>query len=558
MKIALLQCNTSAGDIEGNTEKIVAAVRKATADGVNLCITSELAISGVGLKNILEAPFFLERCQEALVSIAEIFKDGPSIIIGSPVHRVLDAEKKAASAAILLQDGKVKVISRKIFCGLGENISYFECGFSCGLITIAGWRFGIVLCEDVWGENSFWKRPHTNTHNPLMELVMRGVDAIIHLGASSFFIDDITQRKSILAHVAARHHIHLFSSNLIGGNDNIVYHGNSLIIDSTGMLIRQGKFFEEDIVIHNMGSTAINSVAEYVDIVNEEFCWKALVLGTKDFVQKSGFKKVIIGLSGGIDSALVATIARDALGAENVLAVLMPSPYTSEQSGIDAMELAKRLGIKTHTVPIAAAMQVYENILNPILNMYSEKNEIPSVTYENIQSRIRGSILMALSNAINALVLNAGNKSEIAMGYCTLYGDSVGALAVIGDVSKTDVYNLANWYNMHNKEEIIPLAIIERAPTAELRPNQLDTDSLPPYNELDPIVEALLRGSSEHQNNVADDIEKERKSALGIDICNKIIHAEYKRKQLPMALRLSKKTFGIGWKVPVVSKYNIF
>ena len=560
MKIALLQCNTVAGDVKGNAGRIVAAVRQAADMGVSLCVTSELALSGVAPQALLMAGGFMEGCRHALHQMAEELADGPAVLVGAPVANPARTGKCASNAAVVLQKGVCGVVSRKVFCALGDDARYFERGVSCGLMTLEGWRLGVVICEDAWGSNSFWKIQHANAHNPLMELVTRGVDAIVHLAASPYVLEGQGTREHMLSHVAARHHVHLFSANLVGGNDDVVYHGQSLAFGPTGSLLARGTPFEEDVVVLDTGGSPGSSgtIAPACGCVEEE-CWRALVLGTRDYVRKCGVSRVALGLSGGMDSALVAAVAAEALGAENVRGVLLPSPYTSRESLEYAAQLDANLHIETVTVPIAPIMGAFEAALDPVLAPSDESD----VTFENIQARIRGALLMAIANRERRMVLNTANKSESAMGYCTLYGDAVGALGVIGDVPKTMVYRLARWYNDLRGSDVIPESILQRPPTAELRPGQLDSDSMPPYDILDPIVERLMDPIVEEEMQV-EGREKavlpgdaERRPDMESEVYARLCRAEFKRRQAPMALRVSRRAFGAGWRVPVVTHYSL-
>lgn len=584
MKIAIVQCNSVAGDIGGNAARIVAAARQAAADGASLCVTPELALCGVAPRNLLNLASFVEECQKVLAEMATALMHGPAVLVGAPVPCALGLGKNAANAAVLLDGGAVTVVSRKVFHAYGEagdDARYFERGVSCGLITLEGWRFGIVLCEETWGNTSFWKISHVNAHNPLMELVARGVDAIVHLGASSFDMRDEGSRKNMLSHVAARHHVHLLSANMVGGNDDAVYQGQSLVFSPTGSLLARGKAFEEDIVWLDTASTANDfgsaspltaatlttpSSTSSVSTVSsatplgpafecmEQACWQALVLGTRDYVRKSGFSQVVLGLSGGMDSALVAAIAAEALGPQNVLGVLMPSPYTSEESVTYALQLANNFGMQTRTIAIGPLMESYAQVLLPVLGHAHSQGDCDT-TLENIQARIRGNILMAFANSQHRIVLNTGNKSEAAMGYCTLYGDAVGALAVIGDLSKSEVYQLAHWSNTHNVISGIPQEIIDRPPTAELRPGQLDSDTMPPYSVLDPILHKLMGGLAYQSED--DDTPSDASAALEQGLYSRVLRAEFKRRQSPMPLRMNRVSFGTGWRVPVVLRYSV-
>ncbi len=531
-------------------EKILRAVKNATSSGAGLCITPELALCGVDPQNLLFSPGFVEGCHRALQHMAKQLKGGPAVLVGAPIATARGRD--LTNAAVLIHNGNFSVVSSKILAQNSANPSqlYFENGASCGLITLAGWRLGVVLCEDDPQNNTFWKTQYQNAQNPLTELIASGVDGIVHMAANAYVMHAQEQREHILSHVAARHHIHLFSANGVGGNDTTIYAGQSLAFGPTGSLLARGYAFEEDLV---MVDTA---VANELSIMNapsdHEQCWKALVLGTKDYVQKSGLKNVIIGLSGGLDSAMVAAIAVEALGKKHVQGVCMPSPYTSQESLDYAQALAENLGIPMHTIAIEPLMHSFESALNPLLASYEKPEN--DVTFENIQARIRGSLLMALANGSQSMVLNTGNKSEGAMGYCTLYGDAVGGLSVIGDVPKSQLFELAAWYNTQYPDKAVPQGIIDRPPTAELRPNQLDSDSLPPYDALDASMQRILHARLEAPNNTHDSQEDQ---ALDDHVLRSITKAEFKRRQCPPALTISTSSFGKGWCIPVLSKVQL-
>ncbi|MDD4702561.1 MAG: NAD(+) synthase, partial [Desulfovibrio sp.] len=506
MKIALLQCNSVTGDVAGNMERILENVQQAAAAGADLCVSPELALCGVAPGHYLCADDFAEGCRKALDHMAETLKGGPALLVGAPVPSVY-ASGLLSNAAVLVHKGTWQVSSRKIYQGGqsggqgsgpdAEDRRYFDRGISCGILTLGGWRMGVVLCEDAHSEEeAFWKTRYTSGHNPLMELVQRGVDALIHMAAAPYSEGAQAASEHMLSHVAARHHIHLLSVNLVGGNDSRVYHGQSLVFDPTGQLLARGKAFEEDVLVVDTARNASASASSGVKSPEplcasvEEDCWLALTLGTRDFVRKCGAEKVVVGLSGGIDSSLVCCVAAEALGAQNVTGVLMPSPYSSDGSVADALSLAHNLGVATITLPIEPAMTALAQVLAPGLDIFAAQPG--DTTFENLQARIRGTLLSSLANRANALVLNTGNKSEAAMGYSTLYGDTVGALAVIGDLTKTQTYAVSRWYNAHKGAQIIPQQVFDKAPSAELRPGQKDADSLPPYDELDPMLEDLL------------------------------------------------------------------
>ncbi len=552
MKVALLQCNSITGDIVGNGEKIMRAVKNARANDAGLCVTPELALCGVDPQNLLFSHQFVESCQKTLAQMAKALRGGPAVLIGSPMPTVYS--QAITNAAVLIFNGTFSIISNRVF---NTTSPYFESNSSFGIVTLSGWRIGVVLCDEESQSYSFWKMQQSSTQNPLMELISAGVDAIVHMASSPFSMNIQKKREQGLGQVAARHHIHVFSSNMVGGNDSTIYAGQSLAFGPTGALLARGYAFEEDCV---MIDTAVENERYIMNAptTEEEECWQALVLGTKDYVQKSGMEKVIIGLSGGIDSAVVAAIAVQALGKKNVLGVCLPSPHTSQESIDYAQTLAKNLDIELKTIAIAPLMQAFENALTPCFDtMPTHENDL---TLENIQARIRGSLLMALANKSNALVLNTGNKSESAMGYCTLYGDAVGALGVIGDVSKTQLYNLANWYNEQFPRNTIPQEIIDRPPTAELRPNQKDSDSLPEYVALDESMEQLLLTQSSHAGHDFDDNNNDehlQQSEVSKQVFAGLCHAEFKRRQCPPALHISQKALGKDWCIPMVNKVRL-
>lgn len=559
MKLALLQCNSVTGDVSGNLERVLHAARAAAAAGADICVTPELVLSGVAPGHYLRAEDFAQGCRTALQRLAEALHDGPPLLVGAPVPSVY-AAGLLSNAAVLIHKGSWQVASRKVYqsfgggvgrgCDREDDASYFDRGISCGILTLAGWRFGVVLCEDaVTEDGAFWKTQYAGGHNPLMELIQRGVDAVVHMTASPFRVDAQEAGERLLSHVAARHHVHLFSVNLVGGNDSRIYHGQSLAFDPTGQLLARGRAFEEDVLLVDTATEKL--VVEPLCACPEDACMRALTLGTRDFVRKSGASRAVLGLSGGMDSALVCCIAVDALGAENVTAVLMPSPYNSDESLSDALLLAKNLGVTTVTLPIEPLMHGFEKTLAPALELFAPyPNEF---TFENVQARIRGTLLASLANRAQALVLNTGNKSEAAMGYSTLYGDAVGALGVIADLTKSRVYALARWYNEHRGSAIIPENIFSKAPSAELRPHQKDSDSLPPYEDLDPLLERLLERGPQPSITEQGSLSPEDCR----DVRHRLYQAEFKRRQSPPGLLLSAASFGAGWQVPVAGRYRL-
>ena len=559
MKIALLQCNSVNGDVTGNLRRLSNAIRQAAQVGVDLCVTPELALCGVNPANFLQLDGFAAGCFKALDVLAETFSDGPALLVGAPVPSVY-ATGLMSNVAVLVEKGSWQVVSRKVYRNQEESLRtyegqdgdarYFDRGISCGIVTLNGWRLGVVLCERAMNEDgSFWNVGHGGDHNALMELTRRGVDALVHMAASPFRKGSQEARERLLSHAAARHHLHIFSVNLVGGNDSRVYNGQSCAFDSTGQLMARGKAFDEDILVVNTAQAQdVTSTKASLCACDEEAYWGALVLGTRDFVGKCGGQKVIVALSGGMDSAIVACVAVEALGAENVTGVLMPSPYSSSGSLTDAERLASNLNMTTLTLPIENLMDAYATALAPGFKMFAE--QAGDVTFENVQSRIRGTLITALANRAGAMVLNTGNKSECAVGYCTLYGDTVGALAVIGDLTKTQVYALGRWYNARWGN--IPEEILTKEPSAELRPGQKDVDSLPPYDVLDPILEELLRSSS-----CESALASGERAFVRRDVRDRLLHAEFKRRQLPPVLIVSRIPFGDAWRTPVAGKFCV-
>lgn len=547
MKIALLQCNTVTGDIAGNARRILTAARR--AEGAGLCVTPELALCGVSPRRLLFTEGFVEACDRALKSMARALAEGPAVLVGAPVANPVAGRRNVFNAAVLLQGGACSVVSRKVCYGSCDDADarYFEYGVSCGLMTLAGWRLGVILCQEDHERQAFWKIQHANAHNPLMELMSRGVDGIVHMGASSFAMRRQSLREHMYSHVAARHHVHLFSANLTGGNDGDVYAGQSLAFGPTGALLARGRAFEEDVVL--VDTAADGGAQARPCACAEEECWRALVLGTRDFVRKSGAERALIGLSGGMDSALVAAVAVEALGPDKTTGLLMPSNHTSLESLEYASALARSLGIRSLTLPIAPVVDAFGAALEPALAALPPRRD--DVTFENLQARVRGTLLMSVANREGSLVLNTGNKSEAAMGYCTLYGDTVGALAVIGDMTKTLVYRVARWYNKRFPNKAIPEEIIARPPTAELSPGQLDTDSLPPYDALDAALESILGGSESQEEENAET------AALRELVAEGLRRSEFKRRQEPLALKVSGRPFGEHWELPVTGRYAL-
>ena len=547
MKIALAQINPTVGDFTGNIEKIVAASRRAAAQGARLTVFSELVICGYPPADFLEKPSFLARCRTAVDELAAATRDLPTAVLaGVALAADAGSGKPAVNAAILMDGGEILLEQHKCllpFYDIFDEQRYFSPSRPQRVVELDGVRLAITICEDAWNDKNFWPR-RLYSVDPMEELMREQPAVHINLSSSPFWHGKCAIRRRMLAAIAHRHGIPVLLCNQVGGNDSLIFDGSSLALNAQGELIAQAASFEEDLVLVDPFDARVVSTPEDNDT---EAAYRALVLGTRDYVRKCGFKKVLVGLSGGIDSALVASIAADALGAENVVGVGMPSPYSSAGSIDDSRQLAVNLGIRFEVIGISGLFAEFTNALEPLF-----AGTKPDTTEENIQSRIRGDLLMALSNKFSALVLTTGNKSEMAVGYCTLYGDMVGALAVIGDLVKTRVYAVCRWLNRSG--EVIPLAILEKPPSAELRPDQKDTDSLPPYEVLDPILEGYVE-RYETPEEIA------RAHQLPLELVQQVVRlverSEYKRQQAAPVLKVTSKSFGTGRRFPIAVKVQV-
>jgi NAD+ synthase/NAD+ synthase (glutamine-hydrolysing) len=546
MKIALLQIDPTVGDLTGNAELILQALGEASTRGADLAVTPELALVGYLPRDLLLSPGFVRQSWEVLGDLARAAAPLPPVLVGIPEPNTSDTGRPLFNAAVLLRGGRADQRFRKSLLptyDVFDEDRYFEPFHGPQVLDVNGTRLGISICEDIWNDRDFWKRRRYH-HDPIEELVRAGAKAIINLSASPFSAGKHARREEMLSSMAHKHGVPVTYVNQYGGNDDLVFDGRSCAFDADGVPIARGRSFDADVVVCDV--FAATPIAPADDLGVESEIWRALVLGTRDYVRKCGFETAVLGLSGGIDSALTATIAAEALGPDRVLGVMMPSPYSSRGSVEDARQLAANLGIETMILPIESAMRAYGQTLRDGLGA-----EPCDVTAENIQARIRGNLLMALSNDRGSLLLTTGNKSELAVGYCTLYGDMSGGLAVIADVPKTMVYRVARWHNQSTGRPVIPEATLTKAPSAELRPNQTDQDSLPPYEVLDDI---LQRHIERHQP--ADEI-----IAAGLDaatvtrVLRLVRNAEFKRKQAPPVLKVTDRAFGTGWRMPIAARY---
>jgi NAD+ synthase (glutamine-hydrolysing) len=542
MNIGILQLNFTVGDFKGNSEKLVSAYERAVREGAELCVGSELGLCGYPPRDLLNRRDFVESHERALREVAKRVGKVP-LLIGGIEKTNQKAGRPLYNTAFLVEKGKTRAVARKILLptyDVFDEDRYFEAGDKVGSVRIAGKRVGVTICEDIWNDEDLWPERRYRI-DPVRELAKKGMDLLINLSASPWNIGKEKVRYRLLAEVAKREKIPVIQVNLVGGNDELVFDGRSLGVGVKGGLLAQGAAFMEDVKVVDIGEKEQKPIWAG----DEEQVFQALVLGTRDYLQKCGFQEVVLGLSGGIDSALVAVVAAEALGKDKVLGVAMPSRFSSAGSVADAEALAKRLGIRYQKIPIEDTFAAMLRSIAP-----AREGRSGGLTEENLQSRIRGMTLMAISNDSGRLLLTTGNKSEMAVGYCTLYGDMCGALAVIADVPKTLVYRISRWIN--REREIIPKNSIEKAPSAELRPDQKDQDSLPPYEELDRILESYVVNEGSIQGMVQKGISK----VLAEEMVRKIDISEYKRRQAAPGLKVTTKAFGVGRRIPLAQRFD--
>ncbi len=546
MKIGFLQLNSTVGDFTANVKKLLAGYEKAVSLGAEFVIAPELFLCGYPPRDLLLRPDFIDANLAALADTAK--KTGPVPLCLGYVDRNLDRPGRALrNAAAVLQNGKIIWQTTKCLLptyDVFDEDRYFEPAKKIVPFEFKGRKWAITICEDIWNDEDFWPE-RLYRRDPVKEAISQGADIILNVSASPWSVGKETVRLEMLRRVARDEKIPLAQVNLIGANDELIFDGHSVALDSGGNVIAAGKGFAEDIFVADMDAPG-KPEAEIHFPQREAQIFSALSLGIRDYVRKCGFNSVIIGLSGGIDSALTAVLAADALGKENVLGVAMPARYSSEGSVIDAEAQAKNLGIRYEFLPIEPMFLSVEKQLEKIFAKLK-----PDQTEENLQSRLRGTTLMALSNKFNALVLTTGNKSEMAVGYCTLYGDMNGALAPLADVFKTDIYKIARWVN--REREIIPKNSIDKPPSAELRPNQKDQDSLPPYETLDAILDLYVVQNLGREQIV----EKGFDNAMVLDVLNKINFTEYKRRQAAPGLKISPRAFGMGRRIPIAQRFCV-
>jgi len=546
MIIALAQFNPTVGDFERNSARILDLAAQAKSHNADLVVFSELCICGYLPLDLLERPAFIQRNLDTLKHVAAEMPLPAVVGYAGRVNKDLQPTGKSiANKAALICEGRVIFEQSKMLLptyDVFDESRFFQPASRQYVYGLGPEQLGITICEDVWNDKNFWASP-MYARDPVTELISQGSSILINISASPFTIDKRFLRLGMLRSLALHHHRPVIYVNQVGGNDSLVFDGTSVAFTANGRVAAQAKAFEEDLVLFD----TVTGDGDLREQPPEEIAcaYQALVLGTRDYVRKCRFSKTIVGLSGGVDSAVVASIAVEALGPSNVLGVSMPGPFSSEGSKIDAQALTQNLGIDFVSIPIAAVFDSYRHALAPAFD------DLPAdATEENIQARIRGNLLMGLSNKFGSMVLSTGNKSENAVGYCTLYGDMAGGLAVISDVPKMMVYELARYIN--REREVIPRSTIEKPPSAELRPNQKDTDSLPPYEVLDRILKAYIEEVQSPEEIAAEtgfDLKLVRDIAILVD------RNEYKRKQAAPGLKITSRAFGFGRPFPIAQRF---
>ncbi|NES23794.1 MAG: NAD+ synthase [Symploca sp. SIO3E6] len=571
MKLAIAQLNPTIGDLTGNAQQILDAAQTAANQGVRLLLTPELSLCGYPPRDLLLNPSFVAAMATQVQHLAEELPPQIAVLVGiampNPTAHAAGG-KSLFNSIVLLAQGEVQQVFHKRLLptyDVFDEHRYFEPGLQSNAFTLDGVRLGVTICEDLWNDEEFWGKRNYQV-NPIADLAQQGVDILVNLSASPYSTGKQQVREAMLRHTAQRYQQTILYANQVGSNDDLIFDGSSVAFKQSGEVAARACAFNSDLVILTFDEEKRDLLPGMITpspaSIDEEI-WLALVLGVKDYSRKCRFKQAVIGLSGGIDSALVAAIATAALGKENVLGVLMPSPYSSDHSIKDAQDLAKNLGINTQIIPIGDLMQGYDQTLEPLFT----GTEF-GIAEENIQSRIRGNLLMAIANKFGYLLLSTGNKSEMAVGYCTLYGDMNGGLAVIADLPKTQVYSLCQWLNSvaqqeialnhqdqqitritHHQGEIIPTNILVKPPSAELKPGQVDQDSLPSYEVLDDILYRLI-----HEHQSAEQIIQAGHYATVVEkIIRLVTRAEFKRRQAPPGLKITDRAFGTGWRMPIAS-----
>lgn len=548
MKIGIIQMNPVIGDISGNAQIIKEGVRSLAASEPDLIVTPELSLLGYPPRDLLLQKDFITDSWRVLHDLISDLSDSPQVLVGIAEPNTGSVGRPLFNSAVLSYKGHILQIYRKTLLptyDVFDEDRYFEPGKGPRILESRNGAVGISICEDIWNDRDYWKM-RRYYKDPIEELVQSGVKYLINMSASPFSVGKQQIREEMLSITARKYNIPVCYINQVGGNDDLVFDGRSCVYDREGSLIARGSAFEEDFFTVNLDKDIGSPLILHSQrLTVEAEVWGALVIGTRDYLRKTGFQSVVLGLSGGIDSSLVSAIAVEAIGSEHVLGILMPSPFSSKGSIEDSLKLASNLKIKTIVLEIEGVMKAYERLLK---DCFSDRE--PDTTEENLQARIRGTLLMAISNKFGNLLLTTGNKSEISVGYCTLYGDMCGALGVIADVPKGMVYRLAHWYNATQGWDKIPRVILEKPPSAELRPDQTDQDTLPPYELLDNVLQ-------EHTENYRT-IEEIVSLGYDEEVVRYILHlvsnAEFKRKQAPPGIKITDRAFGTGWRMPIAGK----
>ncbi len=548
LTIALAQLNPTIGAIAENAEKIIQAVEQAQAKGADLVLTTELALCGYPPRDLLLNPSFVEHIEAELQRLATKVPPDLAVLVGT-VGRRGQGQTKLWNSAALILGGEVRQRFHKCLLptyDVFDEDRYFVAGEKSDYFTLKNIKIGVTICEDLWNDEDFWGQKFYQV-NPLADLVEKEVNLVVNISASPYSCGKHRLRESLISHSAKRFNLPLIYVNQVGGNDDLIFDGGSFAVNNQGEIIGRSPLFREHLGLITYDNQSQQLYAEKsadLPASPPEELWQALVLGVGDYFKKCGFTKAVLGLSGGIDSSLVAAIAVAALGKDNVLGILMPSPYSSDHSVADALGLGKNLGIATQIIPIGNLMASYDQALDPLFQGTSF-----GIAEENLQSRIRGNLLMAIANKFGHLLLSTGNKSELAVGYCTLYGDMNGGLAAIADVPKTKVFELCHWLNQ--EAVIIPPQVLTKPPSAELKPDQVDADSLPPYDILDSILERLLQKHQSPQEIIGAGFDRQ----IVLTICQLVKKSEFKRRQAAPGLKVTDRAFGSGWRMPIAQAF---
>lgn len=542
MKIAMVQMNPTVGDLKSNVEKICSYIRQFRSEAVDLVIFPELCVTGYPPKDLLLRDDFLNAVEQKFNQLIVPSSRGLGVVVGLPTR----CERGLYNSAVLLQNGDIWDVCHKTLLpdyDIFDESRYFVPSPERKCIQFAGMKIGLTVCEDIWNDKDFWDRRRYDT-DPVAELVDQGAEILINISASPYHYGKFTTRKEMLKNTVEKYGTGVIYVNQVGGNDDLIFDGSSCVLGGHGELCLQMSRFREDAMVFDT-RRLLNDERVSIDI-NEDIDWihQALVLGIKDYFRKTGFKKALVGLSGGIDSSVTAALAVDALGPANVLGISMPSRYSSPGSINDAGELAKNLGIEYRVIPVEKMFSAFLEKLNPA------GESLMDLAEENIQARIRGSILMFVSNREGHLVLITGNKSEMAMGYSTLYGDMCGGLGVLADVPKVMVYQLAEYINRNGC--VIPQNVIDKPPSAELKPGQVDQDSLPPYEILDAVLEAYI----EQNKSVSEIVGMGYTRDVVESVIQKADRAEYKRQQAAPGIRVTSRAFGPGRRMPIAHRWS--